>query len=301
MNKLSVGTSVLAITTFMGVGPAAAQLDEIIVTATKRAESAQDVPVTVSALGEDSLDELGVAVFNDYLVQLPGVTAGGGGPGQNTIYIRGVASTTPNLTTAGVAGLAPNVAFYLDEQPLAQPGRNLDVYAVDLQRVEVLPGPQGTLFGASSQAGTVRLITNEPKLGVVEGNASAATSFTDGGEMSTKVTAVVNIPATEKLALRGVVYVDRQGGFIDNVAGERSVAESARFRTAGTVRGNGLPVSANRAGFQAGADLSGVNFLTANNSGLVEDDFNDAVYAGGRLAALYEVNEDWRIKVAHAR
>ena len=93
-------------------------------------------------------------------MQLPGVTAGGSGPGQSTIYIRGLASTTPNLTTAGVAGLTPNVAFYLDEQPLGQPGRNLDVYAADVGRVEVLSGPQGTLFGASSQAGVVRMITN---------------------------------------------------------------------------------------------------------------------------------------------
>ena len=67
-------------------------------------------------------------------------------PGQSTIYIRGLASTTPNLTTAGVAGLAPNVSFYLDEQPLAQPGRNLDVYAADVARIEVLAGPQGTLL-----------------------------------------------------------------------------------------------------------------------------------------------------------
>ena len=81
------------------------------------------------------------------------MTAGGSGPAQSTIYIRGLASTTPNLTTAGVAGLAPNVSLYLDEQPLAQPGRNLDVYAADLERIEVLKGPQGTLFGASSQAG----------------------------------------------------------------------------------------------------------------------------------------------------
>ena len=88
----------------------------------------------------------------------------GSGPGQNTIYIRGLASTTPNLTTSGVAGLAPNVSFYLDEQPLAQPGRNLDVYAADIERIEVLSGPQGTLFGSSSQAGVVRMITNKPDL-----------------------------------------------------------------------------------------------------------------------------------------
>ncbi len=122
-----------------------AQIEEVLVTATKRTESMQDIPVAVSALGEESLDQLGISNFEDYLLQLPNVTAGGTGPGQNTIYIRGVASTTPGLTVAGVAGLAPNVALYLDEQPLSQPGRNLDVYAADLARVEVLSGPQGTL------------------------------------------------------------------------------------------------------------------------------------------------------------
>ena len=120
--------------------------------------------MAVSALGEEALDQLGVDTFEDYLTQLPSVTAGGSGPGQNTIYIRGLASTTPNLTTSGVAGLAPNVSFYLDEQPLAQPGRNLDVYAADIERIEVLSGPQGTLFGSSSQAGVVRMITNKPDL-----------------------------------------------------------------------------------------------------------------------------------------
>ena len=114
------------------------QIEEITVTATKVEESLQDVPIAVTALTGDAIDELGIANFSDYVMQLPSVTAGGSGPGQNTIYIRGIASTTPNLTTAGVAGLSPNVAFYLDEQPLAQPGRNLDVYAADLQRIEVL-------------------------------------------------------------------------------------------------------------------------------------------------------------------
>ena len=99
----------------------------IIVTAQKRSEDLQDVPISVQAIGEEGLSQLNIDTFEDYLDQLPTVTAGGSGPGQSTIYIRGLASTTPNLTTAGVAGLAPNVALYLDEQPLAQPGRNLDV------------------------------------------------------------------------------------------------------------------------------------------------------------------------------
>ena len=81
----------------------------------------QDIPVAVSAMEEETLNKLGISNFEDYLLQLTNVTAGGSGPGQNTIYIRGVASTTPGLTTAGVAGLAPNVALYLDEQPMAQP------------------------------------------------------------------------------------------------------------------------------------------------------------------------------------
>ncbi len=301
MKKLLAGGSPIAIILASSMVPAAAQVDKIIVTATKREESSQDIPVAVNALGEESLNQLGVDVFTDYLVELPGVTAGGTGPGQNTIYIRGVASTTPNLTTAGVAGLAPNVAFYLDEQPLAQPGRNLDVYAADLQRVEVLPGPQGTLFGASSQAGTVRLITNQPKLGVFEASASAATAFTEGGEMSNKVEAVLNVPVGQDLALRGVVFTDRQGGYIDNVAGQITARESARFRPEGTVRPNGVPVSAFRAGFQADADLSDVTFLTADNSSLTEEDFNDVTYAGGRLSGLYEINEDWRVRLSHMR
>ena len=208
----------------------------------------QDVPVAVSALGEESLDQLGVSNFEDYLLQLPNVTAGGSGPGQNTIYIRGVASTTPGLTTAGVAGLAPNVALYLDEQPLSQPGRNLDVYAADLSRVEVLAGPQGTLFGASSQAGTVRLITNKPDPSSNSASVKLGSSYTKDGEMSNNVEAMINLPVTDSFTLRGVVYVDNQGGYIDNVAGRLNVQESARFRPEGTMRANGLPVGAGRAG-----------------------------------------------------
>ena len=153
----SLGALAIAIATpamAQDAAPAAQErqggVDVIIVTAQKRSEDLQDVPVSVSAIGEDALEELAIDTFDDYLEQLPTVTAGGSGPGQSTIYIRGLASTTPNLTTAGVAGLAPNVAMYLDEQPLAQPGRNLDVYAADMARIEVLSGPQGTLFGASS-------------------------------------------------------------------------------------------------------------------------------------------------------
>lgn len=309
MHRLMRGVSLIAMTNLFGLtavsqtsdAPEVRRLQSVTVTATKRSESAQDIPVAVTALGEQDLQALGVKNFSDYLIQLPGVTAGGSGPGQNTIYIRGLASTTPNLTTAGVAGLAPNVAFYLDEQPLAQPGRNLDVYAADLERVEVLSGPQGTLFGASSQAGTVRLITNKPDFDGFDAAFNAATSFTEGGEMSNSLEAMVNLPVSDKLALRGVVYVDNQGGYIDNVGGVRTVQESARFRPAGTVRDNGVSVSPGREGFQAGADLSGVSFIAANNASLAENDFNDTVYAGFRLSGAYQFHSDWSLLLTHAQ
>ncbi|WP_407067079.1 TonB-dependent receptor [Hyphococcus lacteus] len=300
MKHFLTGASLIAVSSVMS-SAALAQVDEIVVTATKRSESAQDIPIAVQALGEKSLDELDVDVFSDYLQQLPGVTAGGSGPGQGTIYVRGVASSTPTLTVAGVAGLAPNVALYLDEQPVTQVGRNLDVYAVDLERVEVLSGPQGTLFGSSSQAGTIRLITNKPNLDGFSATLSGGVSFTEGGEMSNKVEGVVNIPATDRLAFRGVIYSDQRGGYIDNVQGTRDASESGRFRPAGTVRRNGVVVDSSQNGFQAGADLSGVNFIEANNSSLVEENFNDTDYLGFRLGALYEVNDDWRVYVNHSR
>lgn len=290
-----------AIAGTMIAGSAQAQIQEVMVTATKREESSQDIPVAVQALGQETLEQMGVANFQDYLVQLPGITAGGSGPGQNTIYIRGIASTTPNLTVAGVAGLAPNVSFYLDEQPLTQPGRNLDVYTADMQRVEVLSGPQGTLFGASSQAGAVRMITNKPDFSGTYAKLKTGTSFTKGGEMNNKVEAVFNLPVNDSFALRGVFFNDDQGGYIDNVAGTRTTRESARFRPAGTVRDNGVPVSDVRAGFQAGSDLSDVEFLEADNAALVEEDFNDTTYSGARFSALWQINPDWKLNVSHMR
>lgn len=298
-NKLTA--AILAATSTTLLSPANAQIQEIFVTATKRSESTQDIPMSVSALDSTTLEQRGIANFEDYLVQLPNVSAGGSGPGQNTIYIRGVASTTPNLGTAGVSGLTPNVALYVDEQPLSQPGRNLDYYAADLSRIEVLPGPQGTLFGSSSQAGTVRLITNKPDPSGLYGNVQFGTSFTQGGEMSNNVEAMVNMPVSDNLTLRGVVFVDNQGGYIDNVAGQVDASESGRFRQAGTVRDNGVSVNTNRAGSQAGANLSRVNFLTADNSLTIEEDFNDTVYSGARISALWDINPDWSLTVAHHR
>ena len=302
-NKIIPSLSALALintAAFSGVvaGQSQATVEEIVVTARKKAEGLQDVPVSVSAITEQTLEEKGVNVFEDYLLQLPGVTAGGSGPGNNTIYIRGLASTTPALTTAGVAGLAPNVSFYLDEQPLAQPGRNLDVYAADISRVEVLSGPQGTLFGASSQSGVVRMITNKPVIGESSSSLEVEGRYMREGEMGNKFEYVSNIPLTDSSALRFVAYRDKRGGYIDQVAGTRNVTESARFRTGDTVRANGTLVGSSRAGFQAGADLSAATFLDAN--AIVKDDANPVTYEGFRASVATQINDDWDALVSFA-
>ena len=296
---IAVASAVIATPNINISAQGAGAIEEIVVTSRKKTENLQDVPVSVSALTEESLEERGINTFEDYLLQLPGVTAGGAGPGQNTIYIRGLASTTPNLTTAGVAGLAPNVSFYLDEQPLAQPGRNLDVYAADVARIEVLAGPQGTLFGASSQAGVVRMITNKPKQGVSESSFEVETRFMPDGDTGTKLEAMINVPLGDSTALRFVAYSDERGGYIDQVAGQVDASASARFRTAGTVRENGLPVSSTRAGFQAGVDLSGATLLPAN--ALVEENANDVKYQGFRSTLAAELGDNWNATLVYAQ
>ncbi|MGI9322591.1 MAG: TonB-dependent receptor, partial [Pseudomonadales bacterium] len=250
------------------------------------------------------------------------ITAGGSGPGQSTIYIRGVASTTPTLSVAGVAGLAPNVSFYLDEQPLAQPGRNLDVYAADLARIEVLAGPQGTLFGASSQAGAVRLITNKPDPSDTYTRVKLGGGAISDGGNSHNLEVMFNLPVTERATVRAVGYVDKQGGWIDNVFGEEDLQGSARFRPEGTQRPNGVPVKSHRAGRQANDDEDEVNgpidlprakdgsvltkaeggavtFENADNTALLQEDFNETTYTGGRFSLLYDFSADWRLNLSH--
>ena len=267
-----------------------AKIEVIEVTATKRSESIQDVPITVTALTGDSLEKLGVSNFDQYVEFLPNVVFQGTGPGQNEIYIRGAATSQTNISVSSVQALQPSVAFYLDEQPVSMQGRNLDVYATDIQRVEVLPGPQGTLFGASSQSGTVRLITNKPTHDGFAAGFDTSTSSTKGGDLSNSVEAYVNMSLTDSLAVRVATYNDYQGGWIDNilnVPGEGGYAGSAVVisRISGGVLTNpeSVPVTAPR------------------NDGLVEDNFNTANYAGARFGLSYLINDEWNLLVQHTQ
>jgi outer membrane receptor protein involved in Fe transport len=152
--------------------PSGDELQEVIVTANRREENRQNVPMTIQVLTGATLAKLNATTFDDFAKYLPGVTAHGVGPGQNNIYVRGLGTAASGIQGSGFGGSFPNVAVYLDEQSVQLPNRNLDFYAADLDRIEILEGPQGTLFGAGAQAGVVRYITNKPKLDVTEAKAA---------------------------------------------------------------------------------------------------------------------------------
>jgi iron complex outermembrane receptor protein len=253
---------------------AATEIEEVIVTATKRASSAQEIPVTVNVLDETTMDDVAIGNFDDYVRHLPNVSSASVGPGRATVYIRGMAVQPITVLLSGAQGTTPNVALYLDEQPVTAPGRNLDVYATDIQRIEVLPGPQGTLFGASSQAGTIRLITNKPQVDAFATGADVTMSNTKDGDMSTAIEAFINIPINERMAVRGAFYSVNEGGYIDNVLGS--------FTTDPAVN----PLST--------ATASAVRYEAANNGSLVESDFNDSYYKGARISGSYAISPDVR-------
>ncbi|MFT7527384.1 MAG: iron complex outermembrane receptor protein [Arenicella sp.] len=274
----------------MSAAPAHAALEEIVVTATKRAESMQNVPVAVQAMNGDTMKKLGVANFDEYINFLPNVDKQGVAPGRSEIYIRGVATEQSPTSVSSVQGSAPQVAVYLDEQPVAFGGRNLDVYAADIERVEVLAGPQGTLFGASSQSGTVRMITKKPVQGEYQFGASAGFSTTKGGDISTKGEAYINLPLSESMAFRAVVYNDNQGGWIDNVPGSFNPDDSQLIHV---VNRNGISASST-----IGANA---NVIRPSNGAFVEDNWNEASYAGARLGFAWDINEDWNVLVQHTQ
>ncbi|MDH3533553.1 MAG: TonB-dependent receptor, partial [Gammaproteobacteria bacterium] len=210
--------------------------------------------------------------FDDYIRYLPNVNSAGRGPGQSSVFIRGMATDSSDQTSVEIGAPVPNVALYLDEQPVSSGGRNLDLYVADVARVEVLPGPQGTLFGASSQAGTVRLITNKPVYDEFQAGFDASYSITSNGDPSNSIEAFVNIPIIDdKFAVRGVFYNAVEGGYIDNVFGENSYKPTD-------------------VGYPTGSPNTVVN-----NIAFVEDDFNDAVYRGARISAKIALSDDWEL------
>jgi outer membrane receptor protein involved in Fe transport len=272
-------------------------LTEVIVTAQRRSENIQNVPISVQALTAETLKQLNISTFDDYVRFLPNVTAASNGPGQNEIFIRGVSAGSQASQGSGSTGIWPNVAIYLDNQSGQLPNRNLDIYAVDLERIEVLAGPQGTLFGAGAQAGVIRYITNQPKLNVVEANFTAGYGTTAHGDNNSAVTAVLNVPLIEdKMAVRGVIFSDTRGGYINNVP-----ATFTRKNTDLGISSAGL--TANAAG-QCPDGLPNNGYCvppgspSLNNYNLSANAINPVTYQGIRAELLYKFNDDWDVLIS---
>ena len=254
----------------------AAAIAEITVTATRRTENMQNVPIAIQALTTETLTQLNVTTFDDFVKFLPNVTVASSGPGVGEIYMRGLATTQGAAQSDGAAGSFPNVAVYLDDQSAQLPGRNLDIYTVDMERIEVLEGPQGTLFGAGAQAGVIRYITNKPILNTTEANFNAGYAITAHGDPSTNLDATVNLPLIEdRLAARVVVYNESRGGYINNVPS----TFTRRNTDVGIVDYFGGQVP-------AGSE-------SINNNSLVANHINPVTYKGVRGSALYKIDEDW--------
>src|SRR3954454_11910877 len=177
---------------------APADQDEIVVTAQKREENLQDVPISIQALGTRRLEELNVSNFEDYTKLTPSVSFQTFQPGTTNVYIRGVASGGDG----NHSGSLPSVGVYLDEQPVTTIGGTIDVHIYDIARIEVLRGPQGTLYGASSEAGTIRIISNRPDPAHFSGGADAEINAVNKGGMGGKLEGFFNAPLSPSAAVR---------------------------------------------------------------------------------------------------
>src|SRR6202034_3208373 len=264
----------------------AGQITEVVVTAERRSENIQDVPITMQALTAETLKQLNVTTFDDYMKYLPNVSEASWGPGQSLIFMRGLSSGALGTQGSGTDANFPNVAVYLDDQSAQMPYRNLDIYAADIERVEILEGPQGTLFGAGAEAGAVRYITNKPKLDVTEGAVNAGYGWTTHGDPNTNVDATINLPLiADTLAVRAVVYDDTRGGYINNVPG----TFTRQPTDLGIIRYVGGKVPTNPASINS-----------INNDSTVANAINPVTYTGLRASALWKINEDWNVLLAQS-
>jgi iron complex outermembrane receptor protein len=266
--RMAFGATLLATTMLAGVPAAFAAaaeaatgpvVEELVVTAQKREENIQDVPVAVTAFSTKKLEDLHVSNFDDYVKFLPSVAYQSSSPGFSTVYMRGISSGGDG----NHSGSQPSVGTYLDEQPITTIGGALDLHVYDLARVEALAGPQGSLYGASSQAGTLRLITNQPKIGVLEGRYDLSVNQVAHGDTGYSAEGMINLPINDKMAVRIVAWDEHDAGYIDNVPG------TLTYPTSG---------------------------VTISNAARAKKNYNDVDTYGARVALKIDLNENWTIR-----
>src|SRR5438445_2496762 len=241
---------------------------EIVITATKREENLQNVPISVQVLGNRKLDQLDISNFEQSSKQLPSVTFLTAQPGVTTVYMRGI-SAAGSGAEGNHSGPLPQVGFYLDEQPITTIGGTLDVHIYDIARIENLSGPQGTLYGASSEAGTIRIITNKPELGKTYGRVDGELNLVDHGNIGGKAEGMINLPIAKSIAFRASAFYEHDAGYIDNIAASRTYYSYAQ---------------------DAGYDIDPV---TVTNAGLPKKNFNYQDVYGGRAALKIDLDDNW--------
>ena len=264
------------------------------------------MPIAIQALTVgNARHQLTSQTFDDYVKYLPNVSFLTNGPGQGNIYMRGLsAGASAGSQSSGSIGGFPNVAIYLDDQSGQLPGRNLDIYAADLERIEVLEGPQGTLFGAGAQAGVVRYITNKPKLNVTEGNVTAGYSATAHGDKNSNVDGRDQSADDRRPYGLSRGHLQRQPRRLHRQrAGDvhaqehrpwhllrqlRDGLQDRRAHGCRTCTGTGNKATA--FGVPPGSPV-------ANNNSLVQNNFNPVTYQGIRGSLLYQINDDWNALV----
>lgn len=241
-------------------------LGEIVVTATRSAQSIQKVPISMQALGEEKLQERQVKGLSDFAALLPSVSFEGIGPGRNTAFFRGI-------VPAG--GAYASVGYYLDDMPIT--GTEVpDIHAYDLERVEALSGPQGTLYGAGSLAGTIRLITNKPKLDTFEFGYDVEANKYGKGDFGGQLESYINVPLAPTLAMRAMGYYRRDGGYIDNTPNNGTFNDGS---SSTLTLGDNNPNTS----------------YTLDNSDIAKDDYNTIREFGGRFQLLWQPTEGWDI------
>lgn len=250
--------------------------NEIIITATKREENLQNVPIAVTVLGNRKLDQLNISNFEEYTKQLPSVSYQNfGAPGFTVVYMRGVATGGDG----NHSGSLPSVGSYLDEQPITTIGGTLDVHIYDIARIESLAGPQGTLYGASSEAGTIRIITNKPDLGKTYGRIDGELTKVDHGGVGGNLEGMINLPIGRSAAFRAVAFYQHDAGYIDNVFGEVTLCGDTIYSPPPD------PVA-------IGCVRNGFHY---ENSKFVKKNFNDVKTYGGRAALKVDLDDNWTI------
>jgi len=282
---------------------ATATLDEIIVTARKREENLQKIPASIHALPEAMLKEIGALNTEDYVRYMPSVNwINWNTGGNNFVVFRGV-----NTTSSGFTGTQSS-SVYLDEVPLtATDGTQPDIRMMDVSRTEALSGPQGTLFGAAAQAGTLRIITNKPDTSQFEASGDVMVRSGETSDASHSVTGMINIPLVEDVfAIRIAAQTAEDGGYIDNVLGH--TPDTWWGETAAESAANAPPAYMYpdpyiwRCEQGQGDCVWGTHRLewgNYQNDDVAEENWNSAEFTNFRISARWDINENWSATLAY--